>query len=438
MEKSVPSAKKKFSIRDIMTIAAMMVICFIIMMVMSSLTLPFPLVYLYGSAGIDGFICAVFFLVAANRVNKHGLLFAWAGIYGLIQGVMGYMFLFPYFLAVGLIAELSMLGKDTYRNPLRTRIGWTINCVGNFVGCAVPLWWAWDSYTAMALESGFTSETLEMQMANFPGPDAAGSGNYRCTYFPRDFVWSAPIAEALPKSRYCGMNRTGTTQKRIEQVDGRTVLFLTVCSCLVSFLTTDLIGHAVFTFWLLLILCYFGLYKQGIGCYTVYLVTVVGLYLETKYSISFPSPLLLSMIYKLLLPAMPAYLLFRIPSGKLTASLRKLPIPAKAMLVLVVMLRFAPTIILEFGEVREAMKIRGFLRSVPTVLRHPLNTLEYAIVPMVFRSLKIADELSASAIVRGIESPYKKQSYYVSRISPLDAFLMLVSTAAGIVCCVLL
>ena len=29
MEKSVPSAKKKFSIRDIMTIAAMMVICFI-------------------------------------------------------------------------------------------------------------------------------------------------------------------------------------------------------------------------------------------------------------------------------------------------------------------------------------------------------------------------------------------------------------------------
>ena len=39
MEKSVPSAKKKFSIRDIMTIAAMMVICFIIMMVAYT---PFP------------------------------------------------------------------------------------------------------------------------------------------------------------------------------------------------------------------------------------------------------------------------------------------------------------------------------------------------------------------------------------------------------------
>lgn len=234
------------------------------------------------------------------------------------------------------------------------------------------------------------------------------------------------------------MSRGRSAPKRIEQVDGRTVLFLTVCSCLVSFLTIDLIGHAIFTTWLFLILCWFRLVKQSACFFCVYIFAIVGLYTETKYGISFPSPLLLSMIYKLILPAMPAYLLFRIPSGKLTASLRKLPLPTKAMLVLIVMLRFAPTVILEFGEVREAMKIRGFLQSVWTVLRHPLSTLEYAIVPMVFRSLKTADELSASAIVRGIENPCKKQSYYVSRIIPLDAFIMLFSTAAAVVCCVLL
>lgn len=170
MNTTSQKTKQQFGTRDIMTIAAMMVICFIIMMIMSSLTLPFPLVYLYGSAGIDGFICAIFFLVASYRVNKHGLLFAWAGIYGLIQGVMGYMFLLPYFLAVGVFAEVSMLGKNTYRNPVRTTIGWTINCVGNFVGCAVPLWWAWDSYSAMALESGFTGETLTMQMSMVKSP----------------------------------------------------------------------------------------------------------------------------------------------------------------------------------------------------------------------------------------------------------------------------
>ena len=147
-------------------------------------------------------------------------------------------------------------------------------------------------------------------------------------------------------------------QRRIDQIDGRTVFLLTLCACLVTFITTSFWGHGIFTFWIFLILCWFGLYKQAFGCFMVYLVAIVWLMIETKYQISIPSPLLLSMIYKLLLPAMPAYLLAKIPSGKLTASLRKMPIPTRIMLVLIVMLRFAPTVLHEFGEVREAMKIQ--------------------------------------------------------------------------------
>ena len=60
------------------------------------------------------------------RINKHGLLFAWATVYGLIQGVMGYMFLVPYFLIVALIAELCMVGKNTYRSAVATELaGWS-------------------------------------------------------------------------------------------------------------------------------------------------------------------------------------------------------------------------------------------------------------------------------------------------------------------------
>lgn len=67
MEQTV---KKKIGVRDIMTIAAMMVINFAIAMVIGMVTLPFPAVYLYGSAGIDAFIGATFYLVAANRNQK--------------------------------------------------------------------------------------------------------------------------------------------------------------------------------------------------------------------------------------------------------------------------------------------------------------------------------------------------------------------------------
>jgi len=146
-----------------MTVAAMMVLCFGISLIVGSIALAVPFVYLYMSAGIDGFFGATFFLVAANRLNKHGLLFIWAAIYGVIQGALGYSFLFPYFIGVGLIAELSMIGGNSYRSSWRNKIGWSVNCAGNFVGNAVPLWWSWETFRTMAKQSGFSDTTLNME-----------------------------------------------------------------------------------------------------------------------------------------------------------------------------------------------------------------------------------------------------------------------------------
>ena len=69
------------------------------------------------------------------------------------------------------------------------------------------------------------------------------------------------------------------------------------------------------------------------------------------------------------------------------------------------------------------------------MLFRSFSTLEYAIVPMVFRSLKIADELASSAIVRGIESPYKKDSYYITRLTVKDALLVISSIIIAVICC---
>lgn len=223
--------------------------------------------------------------------------------------------------------------------------------------------------------------------------------------------------------------------RKVEQNDGRTVLLLAVCACFTSFLSTSLLGHGLYMIWLFLLLCYFELFTMGLGMLGVYILSVVWLAINTKYHISFPSPLLFHMLYRLLMPAMIVCLIVHIPSGKLTSSIRKLPIPENIMLIIIVMLRFAPTLVHEFGEVKDAMKVRGFLRSIRTVLFHPLSTLEYAIVPMVFRSLKIADELASSAIVRGIESPYKKDSYYIISLTAKDIFLVMSSTIIAVVCC---
>ena len=77
--------EKKLTVRDIVTVAIMIALFFAISIVIGMGTVTMPILYLYGTAGIEMFIGAIFYLVAANRVNKHGLLFIWILIYGLIK-----------------------------------------------------------------------------------------------------------------------------------------------------------------------------------------------------------------------------------------------------------------------------------------------------------------------------------------------------------------
>ena len=41
-------------------------------------------------------------------------------------------------------------------------------------------------------------------------------------------------------------------QRRIDRIDGRTVLFLTLCACLRDFFDNKFLGHGIFTFWIFL------------------------------------------------------------------------------------------------------------------------------------------------------------------------------------------
>lgn len=163
-----------FGIKDVVTVAVMMVLFFIVATIVGMATVTSPILYLYGTAGIEMFIGAIFYLVCANRINKHGLIFIWSVVYGLINAAMGYTFMLPYFIVVGLIAELSMVGKDTYRNPNRNMIGWSIYGIGMVVGIALPIYVSWENYKKMALEGGFAEATLTMQYEMVTNPALMG------------------------------------------------------------------------------------------------------------------------------------------------------------------------------------------------------------------------------------------------------------------------
>lgn len=154
---------KKMTTKDVVTVAIMIALFYAISIVIGMSMVAVPVVYIYGTAGIEMFIGAIFYLVAANRLNKHGLLFIWILIYGLITAAMGYVFMLPYFIGLAILCEIVMIGKDTYINPIRNMIGWSVYGAGMFMGIGVPCWITWESYQKQALESGFADKTLTLQ-----------------------------------------------------------------------------------------------------------------------------------------------------------------------------------------------------------------------------------------------------------------------------------
>lgn len=73
----------------------------------------------------------------------------------------------------------------------------------------------------------------------------------------------------------------------------------------------------------------------------------------------------------------------------------------------------------ELKGVRQSMKNRRLTGPVQ-ILRHPVVTCEYVLVPLLLRCLQIADQLSVSAIARGAQAPGVRGSYYARKMQPAD------------------
>ena len=111
----------------------------------------------------------------------------------------------------------------------------------------------------------------------------------------------------------------------------------------------------------------------------------------------------------------------------LSTALQNMHFPKGAIITLAVVFRYLPTVSDEFRSIKNTMKLRGIGLTFKNIILHPIKTGEYAIVPLIIRSMKIADELVASAMTRGLDLETKRTSYREIRLRLKDF------VAAGIV-----
>lgn len=110
---------------------------------------------------------------------------------------------------------------------------------------------------------------------------------------------------------------------------------------------------------------------------------------------------------------------------QLTAAFRAWRVPRPISVTLAVILRFFPVVASESAAVLDAMRLRG-LTGASGFLRHPVLSLERFTVPMIAASLRASEDLSASAILRGLGSRRTPTALDPPRFGPGDLVLVLV------------
>lgn len=106
-------------------------------------------------------------------------------------------------------------------------------------------------------------------------------------------------------------------------------------------------------------------------------------------------------------------------------------LPQGIIISVVVFFRYMPAVGHEFWYIVSSMKLRGVGITFKNIVSHPIRTAEYAFVPLIIRSITIADRLSESAMTRGLNLETNRSNYRQLRLHVRDwmtcAFICLLS-----------
>lgn len=123
--------------------------------------------------------------------------------------------------------------------------------------------------------------------------------------------------------------------------------------------------------------------------------------------------------------------------GDFTGALRAARTPRVVLVPATVMLRFIPIVTNETRAVWTAMRLRR-LTGFGSLLRHPILVVEHLVVPAVASSLRIADDLTASGMIRGLTDTGPTTTFRRPRLTAADgvaflfAMLLVVGTYATV------
>ena len=91
--------------------------------------------------------------------------------------------------------------------------------------------------------------------------------------------------------------------------------------------------------------------------------------------------------------------------GELTSALRRMHVPESVIIPCAVVVRFFPTVQEDYHQIHNAMALHGIAEGKGALLLHPMQSLEYILMPLLMNGNNVAQDLSVAALTKGIGLP---------------------------------
>ena len=103
-------------------------------------------------------------------------------------------------------------------------------------------------------------------------------------------------------------------------------------------------------------------------------------------------------------------------------------VPEAVVIPCVVVIRFFPTIAEDYRQIRNAMALRGISSGGWGIVRHPTQSLEYILIPLLMNATNVAQDLSVAALTKGLGREGEHTSHTKIRMTVIDWLVMIVVT----------
>ncbi|MFY8329813.1 energy-coupling factor transporter transmembrane component T family protein [Vagococcus carniphilus] len=219
-------------------------------------------------------------------------------------------------------------------------------------------------------------------------------------------------------------------EKKYLKFDPRSKLAIVIFASFLLMFRVDWFVEVTFIFLMFILLWLNGGFKKGLILTSLYLIITV---IDLKFFQEIKGPLtalfsFLLVANRLLIPPVMAATLAsnNTKMSEWIAAMKKLRLPKVIIVPFSVVCRFFPVLIQDFKQIRNAMKFRGIGINSSDLIKHPLLTLEYIIVPILVSVETTSLDLSAASLVRGLGSEDSGTSIYEVKFQVQDYIVFLV------------